>query len=167
MGDAAAEAAARAEAAEAERARLCVVCMTAPRDVLFTACGHFLLCDGCAAELLRRGAPCPSCRTPVHAVGGVAPAQHEPGAAAAAAGLAATASYQPGAVEPRALAPLQLRETPWEETLRRLRNGDATLTSLNLFGQYIGAAAATQLAESVPARQRHADEPGSAQQRHR
>ena len=47
-----------AEAA-AERA-LCVVCVSAPRDVLFTACGHFLLCDGCAAELLARGAPCPS-----------------------------------------------------------------------------------------------------------
>ena len=59
--------------AAAER-KLCVVCDSAPRNVLFTACGHFVLCDGCAAGLLARGAPCPTCRTPVLAVGVTSPA---------------------------------------------------------------------------------------------
>lgn len=87
-------------AAAAAELKLCVVCVAAPRDVIFTAWGHFLLCDGCAAELLKRGAPCPTCRTPVRAVGGTRCVR----AAPPADGLAATASFQPENVDPEVRA---------------------------------------------------------------
>jgi hypothetical protein len=104
--------------------KLCVVCMESPREVLFTACGHFLLCEGCTAQLLARGAPCPTCRMSVRAVGGTrikAPP-------AAAASEQTVASFQRDAVDPvaraRALAPPPQRDheadedaaTPWAET---------------------------------------------------
>jgi hypothetical protein len=77
--------------------KLCVVCMDAPCDVLLTACGHFILCDGCAASLLARKAPCPTCRTPVRAVGGTRCI--EPAPLRTAVRAADVASFQPGAVD--------------------------------------------------------------------
>ncbi len=39
----------------------CVVCMAAPRRTRLRPCFHALLCVDCAAELMRRGAGCPTC----------------------------------------------------------------------------------------------------------
>ena len=62
--------AARAEAAleRARRndddARLCAVCLDAPKDAALVPCGH-RTCRGCAKALRRRKLPCPSCRQPI------------------------------------------------------------------------------------------------------
>lgn len=77
--------------------KLCVVCDNAPRDVLLTACGHFTLCDGCAAQLLARGGPCPTCRMPVRAVGGTR-------CVGPAAALERESSYDGEAVDPETRA---------------------------------------------------------------
>ena len=150
---------------EADDRKLCVVCASAPREVVFTACGHFLLCSDCTVQLLVRRKPCPTCRVPVLAEGGTRRVAQpsEP------AGLAEAPSFQPDAVDPaareRALAPAQLlreradehiateeeeaaeRALFFSEALRSLRIGDAALTRLELSDHYIGDAGATQLAE--------------------
>ena len=59
-----------------ENATLCAVCFENPRDVLFTACGHFLACGSCADNLLAKhggtrdstSAPCPNCREPINSM---------------------------------------------------------------------------------------------------
>ena len=62
--------AARAEAALArarineDDARLCAVCLDAPKDAALVPCGH-RTCRGCAKTLRRRKLPCPSCRQPI------------------------------------------------------------------------------------------------------
>ena len=62
--------AARAEAALArarineDDARLCAVCLDAPKDAALVPCGH-RTCRGCAKALRRRKLPCPSCRQPI------------------------------------------------------------------------------------------------------
>jgi hypothetical protein len=48
----------------------CTICLSAPRDVRLTACGHAAACSGCFAQIVygrpvRTGARCPLCRTPV------------------------------------------------------------------------------------------------------
>jgi hypothetical protein len=45
----------------AERSE-CVVCMSAPRSTRLRPCFHCLLCALCAADLMRRGDRCPTCR---------------------------------------------------------------------------------------------------------
>jgi Zinc finger, C3HC4 type (RING finger) len=42
----------------------CAICLCDPKAVVFTPCGHFHVCAGCAARLGAR-APCPICRTPI------------------------------------------------------------------------------------------------------
>jgi len=69
--------AARAEAKEAARedaedSMLCVVCMVAPRDVVFTGCSHLICCLGCATAI-RDGrswakTPCPMGGHPIKGV---------------------------------------------------------------------------------------------------
>ena len=62
--------AARAEAAlerarrDDDDARLCAVCLDAPKDAALVPCGH-RTCRGCAKALRRRKLPCPSCRQPI------------------------------------------------------------------------------------------------------
>ena len=62
--------AARAEAALArarineDDARLCAVCLDAPKDAALVPCGH-RTCRSCAKALRRRKLPCPSCRQPI------------------------------------------------------------------------------------------------------
>ena len=62
--------AARAEAALArarineDDARLCAVCLDAPKDAALVPCGH-RTCRSCAKTLRRRKLPCPSCRQPI------------------------------------------------------------------------------------------------------
>ena len=62
--------AARAEAALArarineDDARLCAICLDAPKDAALVPCGH-RTCRGCAKALRRRKLPCPSCRQPI------------------------------------------------------------------------------------------------------
>jgi len=46
---------------EAERAVACVVCLDAPRAVLFMPCGHAVACAACSGAV----ADCPVCRQPV------------------------------------------------------------------------------------------------------
>ena len=85
----------------------CVVCAEAPREVVFTACGHCLLCERCTVELIARGQPCPCCRLPVRAVGGtrgVEPVAGESGA------LAPLPSFMPETVDP--VATKRARERP-------------------------------------------------------
>ena len=70
QADAHARQAARAEAALArarineDDARLCAVCLDAPKDAALVPCGH-RTCRGCAKALRRRKLPCPSCRQPI------------------------------------------------------------------------------------------------------
>ncbi len=45
-------------------ARLCAVCLDAPKDAALVPCGH-RTCRGCAKALRRRKLPCPSCRQPI------------------------------------------------------------------------------------------------------
>ena len=46
--------------------RECVVCMSAPRALRFSECGHSALCRGCAGQFMQRARPiCPYCRTAV------------------------------------------------------------------------------------------------------
>ena len=45
-------------------ARLCAVCLDAPKDAALVPCGH-RTCRGCARALRRRKLPCPSCRQPI------------------------------------------------------------------------------------------------------
>lgn len=43
--------------------RECVVCMSAPRTLRFSECGHSALCRGCAGQFMQRARPiCPHCR---------------------------------------------------------------------------------------------------------
>ena len=62
--------AARAEAAlerarrDDDDARLCAVCLDAPKDAALVPCGH-RTCRSCAKALRRRKLPCPSCRQPI------------------------------------------------------------------------------------------------------
>ena len=62
--------AARAEAALArarineDDARLCAVCLDAPKDAALVPCGH-RTCRSCSKALRRRKLPCPSCRQPI------------------------------------------------------------------------------------------------------
>ena len=62
--------AARAEAALArarrddDDARLCAVCLDAPKDAALVPCGH-RTCRSCAKAPRRRKLPCPSCRQPI------------------------------------------------------------------------------------------------------
>ena len=60
---------ARRQSAERARrndddARLCAVCLDAPKDAALVPCGH-RTCRGCAKALRRRKLPCPSCRQPI------------------------------------------------------------------------------------------------------
>jgi hypothetical protein len=73
--------------------QLCLVCESNAREVMFVACGHLLLCDGCAARLLERRDPCPVCRVPVLAAGGTR-----------FVGPGAAPSYQRDAVDPEVRA---------------------------------------------------------------
>jgi hypothetical protein len=44
--------------------RECVVCMSAPRALRFSVCGHSALCRGCAGPFMQRArASCPHCRS--------------------------------------------------------------------------------------------------------
>jgi hypothetical protein len=45
----------------------CVVCRSMPRSVRFV-CGHCNCCRECAAALVTRGDPCPTCRAPIHVI---------------------------------------------------------------------------------------------------
>ena len=46
--------------------RECVWCMSAPRALRFSECGHSALCRGCAGPFMQRARPsCPYCRSPV------------------------------------------------------------------------------------------------------
>jgi hypothetical protein len=46
--------------------RECVLCMSAPRALRFSRCGHSALCRGCAGPFMQRARPiCPYCREPV------------------------------------------------------------------------------------------------------
>ena len=46
--------------------RLCVICLTEPRNVMLMPCRHAVLCEGCLEQLLQtQGAACPICRTRV------------------------------------------------------------------------------------------------------
>jgi serine/threonine protein kinase len=45
----------------------CVVCRSKPRSVRFV-CGHCNCCRDCAAALVERGDPCPTCRAPIHVI---------------------------------------------------------------------------------------------------
>ena len=61
-GEPPAAAAAPMAAATAAAARECVVCMTAPRSAVLTACGHGVLCGECLQRMLSRPEPeCPVC----------------------------------------------------------------------------------------------------------
>ena len=76
----------------APEARLCTVCLAQPRSVVFTACGHLLLCGECLERVMLAEAPkCPLCRT------AVLPDAWTPLAAATA--LAPTATYMPSMVD--------------------------------------------------------------------
>jgi len=123
-----------------------MVCCVARPEVVFTACGHCVLCDGCTSTLLARGsARCPTCRVRVRAVGGTR--LLEAGASEPVVG------FQPGQVHTpvraRALAETRAAETEWnlqpeepwelrgqefEEILRRLRENDTTRVSLQRSG---------------------------------
>ena len=46
--------------AEAEEARVCIICEEAPREVRF-ACGHAIVCAGCLPEVVERCRKCPTC----------------------------------------------------------------------------------------------------------
>ncbi len=53
---------------EAEReARLCIICLDAPKDTILQPCSHLCVCGGCAAALKARadGGLCPVCRAAV------------------------------------------------------------------------------------------------------
>ncbi len=59
----AAEAAAAEAARAAAEAKLCVVCIAAPKDTALVPCGHKCVCGPCAAKL--RPQLCPICRAPI------------------------------------------------------------------------------------------------------
>jgi len=40
----------------------CIVCMDAPRQIIFGPCSHFIACQECATILLA----CPTCKAPIH-----------------------------------------------------------------------------------------------------
>ena len=79
--------------------RDCAVCMTSPRSVVLTACGHAVLCQLCLEELMLADTPkCPICATAI---------LREPGAwlpLRAAAALAPAATFMPIAVNPEVAA---------------------------------------------------------------
>lgn len=54
-------------AADEEKARQCVVCLSAPRFVRFGPCKHAACCLDCANTLKANGNPCPLCRKPIQA----------------------------------------------------------------------------------------------------
>ena len=73
----------------------CAVCMVQPRSVVFTACGHSVLCQRCLERLLLAAAPkCPVCSTSVL----LEPRAWLPLREAAA--LEPAATYMPTAVNP-------------------------------------------------------------------
>ena len=44
----------------ASKARMCIICEEAPREVRF-ACGHAIVCKGCLPEVVERCRKCPMC----------------------------------------------------------------------------------------------------------
>lgn len=54
-----------ASAGNAERERICVVCMDAQVDARFSPCQHAALCTDCASIFVARSERCPICRCPV------------------------------------------------------------------------------------------------------
>ena len=57
--------------------KLCLVCMSQPRQVTFNPCGHFACCADCAERVLAAGArgKCPLCRTAITRADGARLAQ--------------------------------------------------------------------------------------------
>ena len=129
--------------------RLCSICLEEPRAVTFH-CGHFVCCAGCAPRLLQRGQPsCPLCRAPLREVGGAYWVEGDQTRTFVAARM--QTAQAPAAVEEAEEDEVQegilWAETPeGAETLQRLRDNDATLTSLNLSCCCVRDACATQLA---------------------
>ena len=125
--------------------------MDRPRSATFTACGHWVVCVDCAAELVQRPDPrCPHCRGAIvlDEAGDLwvegdrsqtfQPAARRPAAAPAAPAAAGARQHQRG--HDRVV-----------EAVRRLRNNDATLTTLQLHCIYtdIGDAEAQALAVAL------------------
>ena len=51
--------------ADLDEERLCVICMTEPRNVLLMPCRHAVLCEECLEVIMqRRPSECPICRRP-------------------------------------------------------------------------------------------------------
>ena len=52
------------DAAELDEERLCIICLTQPRNVLLMPCRHAVLCEECLGILMeRRPSQCPVCRS--------------------------------------------------------------------------------------------------------
>ena len=121
--------------------RLCSICLEEPRAVTFH-CGHFVCCAGCAPRLLQRGQPCPQCRVPLSALGGVYWVEGDQTRTFVAA-------LQQNAQGPAAIEEEDTEEDEpleWAEILQRLRDSDTRLTSLDLDEYCIDTEDATQLA---------------------
>ena len=87
-------------AAGASQPRDCTVCAERPRGVVFTACGHSVLCQPCLERLLRGDSPkCPVCKTAVLPNLRSWMPLHE-----AVTALAPAATYMPTAVDPEVAA---------------------------------------------------------------
>jgi hypothetical protein len=56
------------EAAAAAEARECVVCMSEPRSVRFSPCGHAACCESCTQALMRSNDRCPTCRVRIQGI---------------------------------------------------------------------------------------------------
>ena len=51
----------------------CIICLDAPRSVVFLPCKHFVVCTACSKLVMASGALCPICRELIadHAVIGL------------------------------------------------------------------------------------------------
>ena len=159
-------------AEEAATPRLCMACEERPLEVVFTACGHCLMCYACTTTFLQPGGKaCPTCRTPVLLVGGTRLVAPPAGAGAEGVPFVRLDSFQPNevqdAVRQRARAVAEEEEEdddeeedmeeaePWHlsetgiETLRQLTENDPDRTELCLSGTGIDDTGAAALAEAL------------------
>ena len=138
--------------------RMCIICDDHPRGVRFTACGHWVVCEDCALQIVhhaeeqRRPPTCPTCRCHL---GGADPMwvmcdddlTYDPVAAAPVAAAPIQPAGQLSAVDQEALGELARGATEisasgltpqgvlaFSHALER----NTTLTSLNLNGNNIG-----------------------------
>jgi hypothetical protein len=127
-------ASAAAAAVEAEDDDCCAVCASAPRSVVFTTCGHAVLCAECCTKLLAsKRQKCPVCREPVCA-DTAKPFTHD-------AALGRAPSFQPDAIDPAVRAERAARE---EARLFRTRT-KAALNALRSASEAPGHACSTDM----------------------